>query len=125
GVPVAEELDAFEALDEMPLEDRELFKDAFRTTMVKRGDEIETYDRLFVLFWSGFHDQLRQEMQQALGGMPEGFDLEQLMEQLRRMLENMDIDLSDLAKALLSMDTNELEKLIQQAGEEAEVQNIR
>src|SRR5258705_1108889 len=124
-VSVAESLDAFGALDEMPLEDRELFKDVLRTTMVKRSDEIDTYDRLFDLFWSGFHDQLRQEMQQALGGMPEGFDLEQLMEQLRRMLENMDVDLSDLAKALLSMDANALEQLIQQAGDEAEVQNIR
>src|SRR5258705_1227848 len=124
-VSVAESLDAFGALDEMPLEDRELFKDVLRTTMVKRSDEIDTYDRLFDLFWSGFHDQLRQEMQQALGGMPEGFDLEQLMEQLRRLLENMDVDLSDLAKALLSMDANALEQLIQQAGDEAEVQNIR
>ena len=125
-VSVAESLDAFGAIDELPLEDRELFKDALRTTMVKRSDEIDTYDRLFDLFWSGFHDQLRQELQAALGGMPEGFDLEQLLEQLRRMLENMDVgEMSELAKALLGMDPNALEKLIQQAGDEAEVQNIR
>ncbi len=125
-VSVAESLDAFGALDELPLEDRELFKDALRATMVKRSDEIDTYDRLFDLFWSGFHDQLRQELQGAMGGMPEGFDLDQLLEQLRRMLENMDVgDMSELAKALLGMDPNALEKLIQQAGDEAEVQNIR
>ena len=124
-VSVAESLDAFNAIDEMPLEDRELFKDALRTTMVKRGDDIDTYDRLFDLFWSGFHDQLQSELKQALGGMPAGFDLERLLEQLRELLENMDIDLSELAKALLSMDSNALEKLIQQAGEASEVQNIR
>ncbi len=124
-VSVAESLDAFNAIDEMPLEDRELFKDALRTTMVKRGDDIDTYDRLFDLFWSGFHDQLQNELKQALGGMPGDFDLEQLLQQLRDMLENMDIDLSELAKALLTMDANALEQLIQQAGEESEVQNIR
>ncbi len=124
-VSVAESLDAFNAIDEMPLEDRELFKDALRTTMVKRGDDIDTYDRLFDLFWSGFHDQLQNELKQALGGMPGDFDLERLLEQLREMLENMDIDLSELAKALLSMDSNALEQLIQQAGEESEVGNIR
>ena len=124
-VSVAESLDAFTAIDEMPLEDRELFRDALRATMVKRGDDIETYDRLFDLFWSGFHDQLQSELKQALGGMPGNFDLERLLEQLREMLENMDIDLSELAKALLSMDANALEQLIQQAGQQSEVQNIR
>jgi len=124
-VSVAESLDAFNAIDEMPLEDRELFKDALRTTMVKRGDDIDTYDRLFDLFWSGFHDQLQSELKQALAGMPGEFDLERLLEQLRDLLENMDIDLSELAKALLSMDANALEQLIQQAGEESEVGNIR
>jgi hypothetical protein len=124
-VSVAESLDAFKAIDEMPLEDRELFKDALRATMVKRGNDIDTYDRLFDLFWSGFHDQLQSELKQALAGMPGEFDLERLLEQLRELLENMDIDLSELAKALLSMDANALEQLIQQAGEESEVGNIR
>jgi uncharacterized protein with von Willebrand factor type A (vWA) domain len=124
-VSVAESLDAFSAIDEMPLEDRELFKDALRTTMVKRGDDIDTYDRLFDLFWSGFHDQLSSELKQALGGMGGDFDLDKLLEQLKELLENMDIDLSELAKAMLSMDSNALEKLIQQAGEEADIQNIR
>jgi uncharacterized protein with von Willebrand factor type A (vWA) domain len=124
-VSVAESLDAFMAIDEMPLEDRELFKDALRSTMVKRGDDIDTYDRLFDLFWSGFHDQLSSELKQALAGMPGEFDLERLLEQLRDLLENMDIDLSELAKALLSMDSNALEQLIQQAGQESEVGNIR
>ena len=124
-VSVAESLDSFNAIDEMPLEDRELFKDALRTTMVKRGDDIDTYDRLFDLFWSGFHDQLSSELKQALGGMGGDFDLEKLLEQLRELLENMDIDLSELAKALLSMDSNALEQLIQQAGQESEVGNIR
>jgi uncharacterized protein with von Willebrand factor type A (vWA) domain len=64
-VSTAEALDAFVALDEMPLDERELFKDALRTTMVKRSDDIPTYDRLFDLFWSGFHDLLRDQLDRA------------------------------------------------------------
>ena len=104
-VSVAETLDAFVALDEMSLEDRELFKDALRTTMVKRGEDIA---------------DLRPPLRPVLVGLPRraaagarsrrsaacprASTSSSCMEQLRGMLENMDIDLSDLAKALLSMD---------------------
>ena len=124
-VSVAETLDAFMAIEEMSLGDRELFKDALRTTMVKRGDDIDTYDRLFDLFWSGFHDQLREQLAQALGGMSGDFDLEQMLERLRDVLQNMDVDLSELAQALLSMDAAQLEQLVNQAGDDADIGNIR
>ena len=124
-VSVAEMIDSFLAIEEMSLDDRELFKDALRTTMVKRGDDIGTYDRLFDLFWSGFHDQLREQLSQALSGMGGDFDLERMLEQLRDILQNMDVDLSELAQALLSMDASSLEQLIGRAGEDADISNIR
>lgn len=126
-VSVAESLDSFLALDEMSLDDRELFKDALRTTMVKHWDDIPAYDRLFDLFWSGFHDVLRNELGQAVSGMGGDFDLDQLLEQLQEMLANMDgdIDLSELARAMLSVDANSLEKLIQEAGEQSGLEGIR
>ncbi|MFQ5515790.1 MAG: VWA domain-containing protein [Myxococcota bacterium] len=124
-VSVAEALDAFMALDEMPLEDRELFKDALRTTMVKRSDDIPTYDRLFDLFWSGFHDVLNEQLAQALMGMGGDFDLDQLLESLREVLENMDVDLSELAQAILTLDTTQLEQLIRQAGEQSGLGGIQ
>ena len=49
-VSVAESIDAFMALDELSLSDREIFKDALRTTMVKRSEDIPTYDQLFDLY---------------------------------------------------------------------------
>jgi len=49
SVSTAETIDSFVALDELSLEDREIFKDALRTTMVKRGEEIGTFDQLFDL----------------------------------------------------------------------------
>ena len=48
-VSTAEAIDSFTALDTLSIDDREVFKDALRTTMVKRGEEVETYDQLFDL----------------------------------------------------------------------------
>ena len=124
-VSTAEALDAFVALDEMSLDERELFKDALRTTMVKRSDDIPTYDRLFDLFWSGFHDLLRDQLAQALAGMGPDFDLDEVLGALREVLENMDLDLSALAQSLLGLDTNQLEQLIRQSGEETGVEGIQ
>ena len=42
----AEAIDSFEALDELSVEDREIFQDALRTTMVKRGEEVPTFEQL-------------------------------------------------------------------------------
>ena len=125
-VSVAEGIDAFMALDELSLDDRELFKDALRCSMVKHSDDIPTYDRLFDLFWSGFHDTLREELAQAMAGLGGDFDLDKLMDQVREFLENMgDVDLSQLAIAMLTVDASQLEQLIQQAAEESGVQGIR
>ena len=59
-VSVAEAIDAFKALEELSIEDREIFRDALRASMVKRGDEIPTFNELFDLYWSGFYDNLRE-----------------------------------------------------------------
>jgi len=121
-VSVAEGIDAFNALDELSLDDREIFRDGLRAAMVKRGDDIAAYDELFELFWSGFYDNLRQafdQMEGDLGGA--GIDLDQLLKQLAEMMKEMDgnLDLSELAKALLTQDLSQLENMIRQAAEEA------
>ncbi|MEZ4330470.1 MAG: hypothetical protein R3F35_01860 [Myxococcota bacterium] len=121
-VSVAEGIDAFNALDELSLDDREIFRDALRTAMVKRGDDIPAYDELFDLFWSGFYDNLRQAFDQMEGALGEvGIDLDQVLRQLAEMMKDMDgeLDLSELAKALLTQDLSQLENLIRQAAEEA------
>ncbi|MGI9590356.1 MAG: vWA domain-containing protein [Myxococcota bacterium] len=126
-VSTAEALDAFSALDELSVEDRGIFKDALRTTMVKRGDEVPTYDQLFDLFWSGFYDNLREAFGEAAGGLPEGMDLEELMQRIAEALQNLQGDpgeLSELAKALLTADLSALEQLIRQAAEQAGTDRI-
>ncbi|MAE96442.1 MAG: hypothetical protein CL910_17475 [Deltaproteobacteria bacterium] len=128
-VSVAESIDAFMALDELSLSDREIFKDALRTTMVKRSEDIATYDQLFDLYWSAFYDGLKNSFEQAAGDMEGEFDLEQMMKAIQEGLQNMEgdpgeLDLSELAKALLSQDMDKLEQLIREAAEAAGTERI-
>ncbi len=121
-VSVAEGIDAFNALDELSLDDREVFQDALRSSMVKRGDEIPTFDELFNLFWSGFYDNLKGAFGDMEGDLADmGIDLEQLLSQLAEMMENMDgdLDMGELAQALLTQNLSELENMIRAAAEDA------
>ena len=125
-VSLAEAIDAFNAVDELSFADRELFQDALRTTMVKRSDDIPVYDRLFDLYWSGFHDALREELSKAVAAMGGNLDLDELMERLRDLLQNMDdLDISELARAMLAMDPNLLEQQIRDAAEGVGVDRIQ
>jgi uncharacterized protein with von Willebrand factor type A (vWA) domain len=126
-VSPAEAIDAFVALDELSVEDREVFKDALRTTMVKRGEEVPTFDELFDLYWSGFYDNLRQ----AFGGATEGLeafglDLDELLRRIAEGLGNLPegVELSELARALLTADLSALEQLIRAAAEQAGIARI-
>ena len=112
-VSTAEALDAFQALDELSVDDREVFKDALRSTMVKRGDEVPTFDQLFDLYWSGFYDSLRGAFGEVASRLSQlGTDLDQLLKQIAEQLQRLDGeagDLSELARALLTMDLAQLE----------------
>jgi uncharacterized protein with von Willebrand factor type A (vWA) domain len=126
-VSVAEGIDSFLALEELSIDDREVFKDALRASMVKRGDEIATFDELFDLYWSGFYDSLKESFGDLGGQMSEmGIDLESLMKQMAELMQGMDgdMDLSELAKALLTQDLSTLENLIREAAEQAGTDRI-
>ncbi len=127
-VSTAEAIDAFRALDELSIEDRGIFRDALCATMVKRGEEVPTFHQLFDLFWSGFYDSLRDSFAEADAGLADlNVDLDDLLRQIAEMLQNMDGDfaqLSDLARAMLLGDLNQLEQMIRAAAEAAGVQNI-
>jgi len=126
-VSVAEGIDAFNALDELSIEDRGIFKDALRASMVKRGDEIATFDELFDLYWSGFYDNLRESFGNLADQMGEmGIDLESLLAQMAEMMNGMEgnLDLGELAKALLTQDLATLENMIREAAEQAGTDRI-
>ena len=125
-VSVAESIDAVQALDELSLAEREVFKDALRATMVKRSEDISTFDQMFDLYWSAFYDSLRDSFDKAAEGIGGDFDLEQLLKQLQEGIQNMQgpMDLSELAKALLTQDLNQLEQMIREAAQGAGVERI-
>ncbi len=127
-VSTAETIDAFVALDELSIDDREIFKDALRTTMVKRGEEVPTFDQLFDLFWSGFYDNLRDAFGDAAAGLDaSGMDLDELMRRMAEAMGQMEGDfegLSELARALLTADLDQLEQMIRDAAEQAGTQRI-
>jgi len=122
-VSTAEAIDAFEALDELSIDDREIFRDALRTTMVKRGEEVSTYDELFDLYWSGFYDNLRETFGEAAGSLSAlGLDLEELLKRIAQQIQGMQGDpgeLSELARAMLTGDLSVLEQMIRAAAEQA------
>ncbi len=126
-VSTAEAIDAFNALDALSLDDREIFRDALCATMVKRGEEVPTFNELFELFWSGFYDNLKEQFGEAAGGLPDGMDLEELLKQIAEMLKSMDGeagDLSELARAMLTGDLSALEQMIRDAAGEAGIGRI-
>jgi uncharacterized protein with von Willebrand factor type A (vWA) domain len=127
-VSTAEAIDAFAALDELSVDDREVFQDALRSTMVKRGEEVPTFDDLFELFWSGFYDSLRETFGEAAEGLDAlGIDLEDLLRQIAEQLRNMQGELGDLsalARAMLTADLDALEQLIRAAAGQAGVDRI-
>jgi uncharacterized protein with von Willebrand factor type A (vWA) domain len=127
-VSVAESIDAFRSLDELSIDDREVFKDALRASMVKRSEDITAFDQLFDLYWSGFYQSLRDAFEEASGSLAgRGIDLDQLLEQLKQQLERMgdaSPELSELARALLSGDLSQLERLIRGAADQAGVGRI-
>ncbi len=127
-VSMAESIDAFVALDELSLDDREVFRDALRATMVKRSEDIASFDQLFDLYWSAFYDNLRGAFDQAVGSMSGEFDLEKMLQAIQQGLQSLsgqqEMDLSELAKALLTQDLSQLEQLIRQAAQGAGTERI-
>jgi hypothetical protein len=126
-VSTAETLDAFRALEMLPIDDRAVFRDALGATMVKRAADVSTFNELFELFWSGFYDSLRESFDQASAGLPERMDYDALLRQIAELLKTMEGEppaLSELARAMLTGDLDQLESLIRSAAEDAGVERI-
>jgi len=125
-VSMAEHLDAFRALEQVGVGEREVFKHALRATMVKRSVDLPVYDDLFDLYFSALGEAIRESGEGAreLLHLDEAA-FQKLMEQLAEQLKNLDIDLSAIARALLENDTGRLEQMIRQAARQANAQDIR
>ena len=119
-VSTAETLEGMQAAELLGLADRAVFKDALRATMVKRTPDIESFDRLFEVYFSGLGNLIQEMGGAAAGGMSDS-DFQDLLDQLAELMKDMDPELSDLARALVLQDTGALEQLLREMMESGTV----
>jgi uncharacterized protein with von Willebrand factor type A (vWA) domain len=91
-ISLAESADAFKAIEEMGVQDREYFKVCLRSTLIKEARDFEIFEKLFPMFFSasqpppmtdttkGMTPQEAQMLAQAL---------RQFSQQMREMMEKM------------------------------------
>jgi hypothetical protein len=124
-VSMSEHLDAFQAVAALGVGEREVFKDVLRATMVKRSIDLPVYDELFDLYFAGLGTAIAESTEAAMKALqlnPQEY--QSLMEQLAELLQDLNIELSQLAEALLRNDTGRLERLLREAAEQAQAQGI-
>ena len=115
-VSLSENMDVFRALQRLGIEDQQRFRDALRTTLVKRVGDIQPFEELFDFFFLGLGqaiDALDRRMMEELGLSPEQY--QRMLERIQQLLRQMEGDLSELTKALLSANHAELERLFREA----------
>jgi uncharacterized protein len=115
-VSLSENMDAFRALQLIGIGDPSLFRNALRTTLVKRAGDLKPFDELFDFYFLGIGqalDAVDRRIMEELGLTSEQF--QEMLEQIQRLLKEMEGDLSELTKALLSHNRGELERLLNDA----------
>ena len=125
-VSLSENIDAFRALGLVGVRDPHLFRNALRTTLVKRASDVRPFEELFDFFFLGIGgaiDALDRRIMEELGLTPQQF--QHMLEQIQRLLKNMEGDLSELTRALLTGNHSELERLLREAAsQEAEAGSL-
>lgn len=91
-ISLAESADAFLAVDEMGVQNRENFRLSLRTTLVKDAEHLPIFEELFPLFFGGQENAPMMNLEQDL--TPEEADmlakaLRQFTQKLREMLEKL------------------------------------
>jgi hypothetical protein len=124
-VSLSESMDMLRALDVLGLPDRETVRAALRATMVKRTVDLPTFEQLFALFFSGLADAIKDLAAATAGALEMSeADFQRFLEELQRLLEQAGIELSPLARALLTADSGTLERLLREAAEQAGLEGI-
>jgi len=123
-VSLPENMDAAAALELLGVGDKATFKSALRAALVKRAGDAETFDELFDLYFLGLGTESRrmdEELMRQLGMSPAEFQA--MLEEIEKFLENLDGQISALAKALLTGDMGEVERLLREAADAERSEN--
>jgi uncharacterized protein with von Willebrand factor type A (vWA) domain len=88
--------------------------------------DVAAFDELFDLYFSGLGRFIERTANALMGAMQlSPADFQALMDRLAEVLAEQQIDLSELARALLSNDTGQLQRLLQDAATRANVGAIQ
>jgi len=115
-VSLSENMDTFRALKLVGIGDPVLFRHTLRTTLVKRAGDVKPFEELFDYFFLGIGqalDAIDRRIMDELGLSPEQF--QEMLEQIQRLLKEMEGDLSALTRALLNNNRAELERQLREA----------
>ncbi|HLN82252.1 MAG TPA: VWA domain-containing protein [Candidatus Binatia bacterium] len=115
-VSLAENMDAFRALELVGIADPALFRHTLRSTLVKRASDVKPFEELFDYFFLGIGnalDAIDRRIMEELGLSPEQF--QEMLDQLQRLVKQMEGELSQLTRALLNNNRGELERLLRDA----------
>lgn len=123
-VSLSESVDALESARLIGIQDRVPFRDALRASVVKRHVDIATYDELFDLFFSGVGELMGDSQEAGPGGDGPPVDMEKFLEALGEAMGELANELDELTISLVRNDRGTLDRLLRQAGEEAEVREI-
>src|SRR5258708_7807648 len=107
----SEALDALTASTEIGLEDRETFKSALATTLVKESRDLVTFNRIFDLYFLDLQ-ALGEGLRKALG--PED---PKIQEMLDRLTSEAGMEMDELTELLLSGEGSDMEMAIRQEGQ--------
>lgn len=116
-VSLAESADCMRALETMGVEEREAFKAALRTTLIKEHADFATFDQLFPMFFN-IGTPPMQSMQGGEGGLNEQ-QQQQLSQAMQQLMQEISEKLRQLLKRLADgqpLTREELEQLGRQAG---------
>jgi len=114
----SEALDALAASTEIGLEDRETFKSALATTLVKESRDLVTFNRIFDLYFLDLQ-ALGEGLKKALG--PED---PKIQEMLDRLTSEAGMELDELTELLMQGEGSEMEMAIRQEGQSAGLERL-
>lgn len=122
-VSPGEAMDAVHALSLVGFEDREAVRSALRATLVKRGGDAASFDRVFELYF-GRIGRLLEGLEDTLARVlsPEDLSLEELQE-LGRMLEGLGGP--PMAQAVLEGRLGDVVKLLRTAAVQVDFQGLK
>src|SRR5258707_10041523 len=107
----SEALDALAASTEIGLEDRETFKSALATTLVKESRDLVTFNRIFDLYFLDLQ-ALGEGLKKALG--PED---PKIQEMLDRLTSEAGMEMDELTQLLLNREGGDIEVAIRPEGQ--------